>query len=58
MIYDHLILPEQTAVVEKFFDNDFILIIVDRDPRDVFFRINIFWIQQNFDMQKCRDREQ
>lgn len=37
MIYDHLILPKQTAVVEKFFDNDFRLIIVDRDPRDVFF---------------------
>ena len=43
MIYDHLVLPEQANLVERFFDDDFKLIIVDRDPRDVYLLSEHYW---------------
>ena len=36
MIYDHLLFPEECGSVNEFFDDNFRLIIVDRDPRDVY----------------------
>ncbi len=44
MIYDHLLLPEQAKIVNKFFDgSNFKLIIVDRDPRDVYLSSKYYW---------------
>lgn len=42
MIYDHIILPEQSGSMSKFFP-DCKLIIVDRDPRDVYLSSNYVW---------------
>ncbi len=52
MVYDHLILPEQTAVVDEFFDEDFRLIIIDRDPRDVYFSDKFIWNTARHGYQK------
>lgn len=52
MIYDHLIFPEQCGVVERYFDDDFRLIIVDRDPRDIFISDKYFWSTAKFGFQK------
>lgn len=35
-IYDHLIWPQQVDIQQKCFDDNFKIIIVNRDPRDVF----------------------
>ncbi len=51
MVYDHLIYPEQCNVVERFFDDDFRLIIVDRDPRDIYILDKYFWSTAKFGFQ-------
>lgn len=51
MIYDHLLFPEQCGVVEKYFDDDFGLIIVDRDPRDVYLSAKHVWSSNRFGRQ-------
>lgn len=51
MIYDHLIYPEQSNVVERFFDDDFRLIVVDRDPRDIYVSDRYFWSTAKFGFQ-------
>ena len=51
-IYDHLLLPEQCLIVDKFFDDDFRLIIVDRDPRDIYISTKYIWSTIKFGMQK------
>lgn len=52
MIYDHLILPEQVGVVENYFDDDFRLIVVDRDPRDVYISSKYIWSQVKWGAQQ------
>lgn len=42
MVYDHIILPEQSASISKFFP-DSKLIIVDRDVRDVYLSSYYVW---------------
>lgn len=51
MIYDHLLTPEQCNVVSRYFDDDFRLIIVDRDPRDVYISDRYFWSTTKFGKQ-------
>lgn len=51
-VYDHLLLPEQCLIVDKFFDEDFRLIIVDRDPRDIYISTKYIWSTVKFGMQK------
>lgn len=51
MIYDHLLYPEQCNVVERYFDDGFRLIIVDRDPRDVYASDKYFWSTAKFGFQ-------
>ena len=51
MVYDHLIFPEQSSVVERFFDDDFRLIVVDRDPRDIYISDKYFWSTAKFGNQ-------
>lgn len=53
MLYDHLLLPEQCGIVDKFFDDDFRLIVVDRDPRDVYISSKYIWSQVKFGGQKA-----
>ncbi len=51
MVYDHLLFPEQNNVVDRYFDDDFRLIIVDRDPRDIFVSDKYFWSTAKFGFQ-------
>ena len=51
MIYDHLLYPEQSNVVERYFDDNFRLIIVDRDPRDIYISDKYFWSTAKFGYQ-------
>ena len=51
MVYDHLLLPEQARIVDKFFDDDFKLIVVDRDPRDVYLLSEYYWSTLKFGAQ-------
>lgn len=51
MVYDHLLFPEQGNVVGRFFDDDFRLIIVDRDPRDIYISDKYFWSMAKFGNQ-------
>ncbi len=51
MVYDHLILPEQARIINKFFDDDFKLIVVDRDPRDVYLLSEHYWSTLKFGAQ-------
>lgn len=43
MVYDHLLFPEQCGVVPRLFDNEFKMIIVDRDPRDIYLSDKFVW---------------
>ncbi|MFQ9248020.1 MAG: hypothetical protein ACLR3R_11845 [Clostridium paraputrificum] len=36
IIYDHLVLPHNAYRIPNYFDDDFRLIIVDRDVRDMY----------------------
>ncbi len=51
MVYDHLIYPEQSNVVGRFFDDDFRLIVVDRDPRDIYISDKYFWSTAKYGCQ-------
>lgn len=51
MVYDHLLLPEQTRIFNKFFDDDCKLIVVDRDPRDVYLLSEYYWSTAKFGAQ-------
>ncbi len=51
MLYDHLLFPEQSNVVERFFDDDFRLIVVDRDPRDIYISDKYFWSTPKYGCQ-------
>ncbi len=42
-IYDHLIWPQQVDSHKDCFDNDFKIIIVDRDPRDIYISDQFIW---------------
>lgn len=44
-IFDHLIWPQQSKVVDRLFPDNFKVIIVDRDPRDVFLLNKYFWFK-------------
>jgi len=52
MIYDHILLPEQCGAMHKFFPEDK-LIIVDRDPRDVYFSAYHVWNSAKFGAQQA-----
>ena len=43
ILADQLLLPHNLSRVDKYFNRDFRLIIVDRDPRDVFLLNKYFW---------------
>ncbi len=51
IVFDHLLLPEQAKIINKFFDNDFKLIIVDRDPRDMYLLSEHYWNTLKFGKQ-------
>lgn len=44
-IFDHLIWPQQSIVIDNFFPENFKVIIVGRDPRDVFLLNKYFWFK-------------
>lgn len=52
MIYDHLLLPEQIHMVDDYFNEDFRLIVVDRDPRDVYISSKYIWSQVKWGAQE------
>ena len=52
MVYDHILLPEQCVSMEKFFSEDK-LIIVDRDPRDIYFSAYHVWNSVKFGSQQA-----
>lgn len=43
MIYDQLLCPQHTVLFEKYFDDNFKAISVERDPRDIYFLSKYFW---------------
>ena len=43
MIYDQLICPQHTSLIEQYFDDNFRAIAVERDPRDIFSLSKYFW---------------
>lgn len=43
MVYDQLICPQHTNLMEHFFSDDFRAIAVERDPRDIFSLSKYFW---------------
>lgn len=43
MIYDHLLWPSQTNRVEKYFGNSLKVIVLNRDPRDIFLLSKYIW---------------
>lgn len=45
MIYDHLLWPQQTHLVDQYFDKKFKMIIVKRDVRDLFTLNKHFWFK-------------
>lgn len=51
MIYDHLLFPEQANVAARYFDDDFRLIIVDRDPRDIYISDKFLWSTPKYGSQ-------
>lgn len=42
-IYDHLLLPQNYKLLDKYFENNTKLIIVQRDPRDLYILNKYFW---------------
>ena len=52
MVYDHILLPEQCGAMDKFFPGDK-LIIVDRDPRDIYFSAYHVWNSVKFGSQQA-----
>lgn len=50
-VYDHMLRPEQALAADEFFGDDFKLIIVDRDPRDIYISANYIWSQVRFGLQ-------
>ena len=42
-VFDHLIWPQQSFLIEKLFNDNFKMIIVTRDPRDVFLLNKYYW---------------
>lgn len=44
IVADQLLLPHNAHRLNRYFDDDLRLIIVDRDPRDVFFANKYFWL--------------
>lgn len=43
MIYDQLICPQHTNIMEHYFDDNFKAIAVERDPRDIYSLSKYFW---------------
>ncbi len=43
MIYDQLLCPQHTDLIEKYFDDNFRAIAVERDPRDIYSMNKYFW---------------
>lgn len=43
MIYDQLLCPQHTDLIEKYFDDNFRAIAVERDPRDIYSMSKYFW---------------
>lgn len=43
MIYDQLICPQHTSLIEQYFDDNFRAIAVERDPRDIYSLSKYFW---------------
>ena len=41
--FDHLVWPQNSAFIDKYFTEDFGMIVVHRDPRDVFLLNKYFW---------------
>lgn len=49
LLIDHLLFPHNAYKVEKYFDDDFRLIVVDRDVRDLFVLCKYVWAGMGFD---------
>lgn len=48
IVFDHLIWPQQIEIFSKCFDETLKIIIVDRDPRDVFISDQYLWTTPHF----------
>mgnify|MGYP000865084983 CR=1 FL=1 len=52
-IFDHIIWPGQVDAFQQCFDNSFKMIIVDRDPRDLFILDRHIWTSNKFRKSKA-----
>ena len=57
LLIDHLLFPHNANRVEKYFDDDFRLIIVDRDIRDLFVLCKYVWVGMGFESPYPSDAE-
>lgn len=57
LLIDHLLFPHNAYRMDKYFDDDFRLIIVDRDIRDLFVLCKYVWAQMGFDPPYPTDAE-
>ena len=55
MIFDHLLLPHDAYRIPNYFDDDFRLIIVDRDPRDMYILTKYVWPSMGLQAQYPKD---
>lgn len=49
LLIDHLLFPHNAYQTDKYFDDDFRLIVVDRDIRDLFVLCKYIWAQMGFE---------
>ena len=49
LLIDHLLFPHHAYRMDKYFDDDFRLIVVDRDIRDLFVLSKYIWQEMGFD---------
>ena len=51
-VFDHLLWPQHAELLSKYFEDDFKMIIVDRDPRDLYILNKYYWHKPPVSMVK------
>lgn len=51
-IFDHLLWPQQCGLINELFPNNFKVIVVKRDPRDVYLLNKYYWFKPPVDISK------
>lgn len=47
LIFDQLVLPHNLYRLDKYFDAETVVFLIERDPRDVFIANKYFWLKKN-----------